>query len=127
RAVAALGLGVLLGLSPFVARNLAVDVSPFSLASSGTITFVNHNAADYDPMGGTAMSAHAAGVMQRSGGRVLPAIRETIATHGSFGSWLLLLVRKLAAVWHWYEVPNNESYDYLLLHSPVLRAVGLTF
>jgi hypothetical protein len=127
RAVAAFGLGLLMGLSPLVARNLTVGVSPFSLASSGAITFVNHNAADYDPTGGTAMSAHAAGVMQRSGGRMLPAIRETIATHGSFGRWLLLLGRKFASVWHWYEVPNNESYEYLLLHSPLILAVGLSF
>jgi hypothetical protein len=127
RAMGALGAGLLVGLTPVVARNVAVGVAPFSLASSGAITFVNHNAADYEPMGGTAMSAHAAEVMRRSGGRMLPAIVETLHTHSSFGSWLALLGRKFLAVWHWYEVPNNESYDYFLLQAPALRAVGLGF
>lgn len=127
RAVGALAVGLLVGLAPAIARNLTVGVSPFSLASSGAITFVNHNAADYEPMRGTAMSAYAAEVMRRSGGRMLPAIVETIHTHPSLGSWLALLGRKFLAVWHWYEIPNNESYDYFLLHAPVLRAVGLSF
>jgi hypothetical protein len=78
-------------------------------------------------MGGTAMSAHAAEVMRRSGGRMLPAIVETLHTHQSLGSWLALLGRKFLAVWHGYEIPNNESYDYFLLHAPALRAVGLGF
>jgi hypothetical protein len=127
RAVGALGAGLLVGLTPVVARNLAVGVAPFSLASSGAITFVNHNAADYEPMGGTAMSARAAEVMRRSGGRMPSAIVETLRTHSSLGGWLALLGRKFLAVWHWYEVPNNESYDYFLLHAPALRAVGLGF
>ena len=127
RAVGALGAGLLVGLTPVVARNLAVGVAPFSVASSGTITFVNHNAADYEPMGGTAMSVHAAEVMRRSGGRLRPAIVETLRTHPGLGSWLALLGRKFLAVWHWYEVPNNESYDYFLLHAPALRAAGLGF
>lgn len=127
RAVGALGAGLLVGLTPVVARNVAVGVAPFSLASSGAITFVNHNAADYEPMGGTAMSAHAAEVMRRSGGRMLPAIVETLHTHSSLGSWLALLGRKFLAVWHWYEIPNNESYDYFLLQAPALRAAGLGF
>jgi 4-amino-4-deoxy-L-arabinose transferase-like glycosyltransferase len=127
RAVAGLVAGMLLGLAPVVARNLAVGVAPFSLASSGAITFVNHNAADYDPMGGTAMSAHADEIMGRTGGKTVPAIRATIETHESVAAWLRLLGRKFLAVWHWYEIPNNESYDYLLLHAPMLRAVGIGF
>ncbi len=127
RAVGAMAVGALLGLSPAIGRNLAVGVAPFSLASSGTITFVNHNAADYQPMGGTAMSSHAAEVMGLSSGRALPAVVETIRTHPGTTSWLGLLGRKFLAAWHWYEIPNNESYDYFLLHTRVLRAVGLTF
>lgn len=127
RAVGALAAGLLIGLTPVIARNVAVGVAPLSLASSGAITFVNHNAADYEPMGGTAMSVHAAEVMRRSGGRMLPAIVATLRTHPSLGSWLALLGRKFLAVWHWYEIPNNESYDYFLLQAPALRAVGVGF
>jgi len=127
RSVGALAAGLAIGLSPAITRNLAVGVSPFSLASSGAITFVNHNAADYQPMGGTAMSGHAAEVMRRSGGRTLPAIVETLRTHPSVGSWLVLLGGKFLAAWHWYEIPNNESYDYFLLHTQVLRNAGLAF
>jgi 4-amino-4-deoxy-L-arabinose transferase-like glycosyltransferase len=127
RATGALALGLLIGLAPVMARNLAVGVGLYAPASSGAITFVNHNAADYEPMSGTAMSAHAAEVMNRSGGRMVPAIVETLHTHPSLGSWLALLWRKFLAVWHWYEIPNNESYDYFLLHAPALGKVGLGF
>ncbi len=127
RAVGALALGLLVGLAPVMARNVAVSVGLYSPASSGAVTFVNHNAADYEPMSGTAMSAHAADVMQRSGGRMLPAIVETLRTHPNTRSWLALLGRKFLAVWHWYEIPNNESYDYFLLQAPVLGKVGLGF
>jgi hypothetical protein len=127
RAVCALGAGLLIGLTPVLARNLAVGVAPFSLASSGAITFVNHNAADYQPLGGTAVSVYAAEVMHHSGGRMLSAIAETLRTHPSLGSWLALLGYKFLAVWHWYEIPNNESFDYFLLHAPALTAVGVGF
>jgi hypothetical protein len=127
RAVGALGAGLLIGLTPVIARNLEVGVAPLSLASSGVITFVNHNAADYEPMSGTAVSAHAAAVMQRSGGRMVPAMVETLRTHPNPESWFALLGRKFLAVWHWYEVPNNESYDYFLLLARAPRAVGLGF
>lgn len=127
RAVGALALGVLLGLSPVVARNLAVHVSPFSLASSGAITFVNHNAADYQPRSGTAMSRYAADIMSRSQGRLLPAIALTVNTHASIGRWLRLLGRKFLAVFTAYEIPNNESYDYFLLQVPIARAIGVSF
>jgi 4-amino-4-deoxy-L-arabinose transferase-like glycosyltransferase len=127
RALGALAVGLLIGLTPVIARNLAVGVAPFSLASSGAITFVNHNAVDFQPMGGTAMSAYAGQVMHRSGGRMLSAIVETLHTHPDIGSWLALLGRKFLAVWRWYEIPNNESYDYFLLHARALRAVGLSF
>jgi 4-amino-4-deoxy-L-arabinose transferase-like glycosyltransferase len=104
--------GFMLALSPLVARNAAVGVPPFSVAASGPVTFINHNAAGYDPMGGDSTSELAPGILHRTDGRLLPSVIETVRTHQSFGDWLGLLFRKLLSFWHRWEIPNNASYDY---------------
>jgi 4-amino-4-deoxy-L-arabinose transferase-like glycosyltransferase len=105
-----LGFGIL--LSPLAARNVAVGAPPWAAAGSGPITFVNHNAADYRGDMGDTLSEYADEVMEESGGRFIPAVMATLNTHTGAGSWPKLVFQKLLAFWHWYETPNNTSYDY---------------
>ncbi len=113
---AALCIAALLAvLSPLVARNVAAGVPPFAFAASGPVTFVNHNFAGYDPMGGDTTTDLAPGILHRSDGRFLPSAIETIRTHESAAAWLCLVTRKIAAFTHAWEVPNNASYDYYRL------------
>ena len=119
--------GALVALLPLLARNLAVGASPFALAGSGPHAFLYYNAADYDAFGGAATSAFAPRIMAVTDGRWLPVVRETIATHRSFSRWLALLAEKLAAAWHWLEVPDNASYYYWRLEAPWAARLAVEF
>ncbi len=119
--------GFALSLSPLVARNVAVGVSPFAFAASGPVTFINHNFAGYDPMSGDTTSDLASGILHRSDGRFLPSALETIRTHESLGAWLRLVAGKLAAFWQAWEVPNNASYDYYRLSLGTLAWILVGF
>jgi 4-amino-4-deoxy-L-arabinose transferase-like glycosyltransferase len=127
RPIGMLIAGFLVAVSPLVVRNLAVGVAPLGIASSGAITFINHNAEDYVAESGDHLSVHAAAIMHRTDGAFLPAIVATLETHGSAASWLRQLWRKALAFWHWYEVPNNTSYDYFRLHASAVSAVAVDY
>jgi hypothetical protein len=113
-----LAAGALVVLLPLVARNVAVGAPPWALGASGPHAFLYYNAADYEAFGGASTSAFAPRIMATTDGRWLPVVRETIATHRSVGRWLGLLAEKLAASWHWLEVPDNASYYYWRLEAP---------
>lgn len=126
RAGLAMAGGVLAVLSLLIARNVVVGVAPFGLASSGAITFVSHNTADYDAsLGGFAVSAHAARIMGDSDGRFLSAIEATLQTH-SVGSYLGQLWSKFATMWHWFEQPDNSNFYLYRRYAGVLY-IPVTF
>jgi hypothetical protein len=114
-------------LSPVVARNLAVGAPPFVLSATGGWTFLNHNAEDYVPAVGDTVTRHAGEILNRSGGRLVATVAATIGTHGSFAGWLALLFGKLAAFWHWYEMPNNANYYVYRMLAPRLDGLRLPF
>jgi 4-amino-4-deoxy-L-arabinose transferase-like glycosyltransferase len=119
--------GALVVLFPLAARNVAVGAPPWALGGSGPHAFLYYNAADYDAFGGAATSAFAPRIMATTDGRWLPVVRETIATHGSSSRWLALLGEKLAASWHWLEVPDNASYYYWRLEAPWAARIAVEF
>ena len=126
RAVALAG-GLAVCLLPLAARNLAVGVPPLTLQSVATITFINANAAGFSPDEGFRVSKHAAAIMANTDGAFIPAAMETLKTHPTSWSYLKLLGSKFAAVWNWYEVPNNQNFYYFRLHSRILRDLPVTF
>lgn len=111
--------GVITGMSPLVARNLAVGLPPFESAVTPTPTFIMGNAVDATASSGTRYSHWQPTILAREGWSFLPAARATIATHDSVGDWLELLLRKFLRFWHWYELPDNTNYDYFRLHAPL--------
>lgn len=118
--LAALALaGVLSGMSPLVARNLAVGLPPFESAVTPTPTFIMGNAVDATASSGTRYSHWQPTILAKDGWSFLPAARATIATHDSVGDWLALLLRKFLRFWHWYELPDNVNYDYFRLQTPL--------
>ena len=114
-------VGFLLALAPVVARNLTVGAPPLAFSATGGWTFMNHNAEDYDPRAGDTVTRHAASIMSRTGGRLLPAVVETLRTQRSPADWPVQLGGKLATFWHWYEMPNNASFEYYRRQAPVSR------
>jgi hypothetical protein len=65
------------------------------------------------------VSAHAPAILAQTGGDPARVIVATLRTHDSLASWLGLLWRKLAGFWHWYEIPDNASYEYFRLQAPL--------
>jgi hypothetical protein len=128
RSAAAMVAGLVISLSPLMARNLAVGVSPLSLPSAGAIFFICANAEDTMPEAGSYFSIqHGAAIMGETGGRFLPSVIATLQTLPTTWSYLKLLWRKFALMWHWYELPNNTNFYYYRLHSKVLRYLPVTF
>jgi hypothetical protein len=124
---AALALGTLLALTPAVARNVAVGVSPLALSSVGPLVFLMSNTVDYAPEEGFAVDDHVPRILSESDGDGAAMVRGALATHPGVGSYLGQLWRKLAAAWNWYEAPNNTNFYYYRLQSRVLGALPLTF
>ncbi|MHB8067500.1 MAG: glycosyltransferase family 39 protein [Desulfobaccales bacterium] len=127
RTAAALAGGLVICLLPVLARNLAVGVPALTLQSVAAITFINANAAGFSPGEGFFVSKHAAAIMAHTDGAFSPAVIETVKTHANLWSLLKMLGAKFAAVWHWYEVPNNQNFYYFRLHSRILRDLPVTF
>src|ERR1051326_2577413 len=119
--------GVLLGLSPAIARNLIVGVSPFTLAADRGVTLVGGSDASATPeMGGGGWNfARVEYVMEQSDAKSWPAMKMSLASHGSAAHFAWLLARKFAKFWQWYEEPDNQNFYYFRLYSTMLR-VSLT-
>jgi 4-amino-4-deoxy-L-arabinose transferase-like glycosyltransferase len=128
RSLAALVCGLVISLTPLMARNIAVGGSPLRLPGVGAITFILSNTENFPPEEGFFIDLkHAPLIMEETGGRFLPALVKTLKTHSTPWDYLKLLWRKFAVMWHWYEIPNNTNFYYYRLHSSVLRFTPFTF
>jgi len=129
RRVGALAAGVLIAVSPVIARNLAVGAPALTLASPGLANLIFGLGGAAEPrLGASAYDFASYGeIMHRTGGRLVPAVVETLRTHGSAGALLGFLGRKLLYVWHWYEIPNNVNFYLAESGTPILRALPVRF
>jgi len=124
---AAVAGGLVLALLPLAARNLAVGVSPWALASSGALTFASTNEPQYLPEVGFGVNVPVlAEILGDSDGRSVPAVTATWRRQDP-ASYLLLLWQKWTRLWHWYEIPNNENFYYLRRQAAVLEWLPITF
>ena len=112
-------LGMLLATAPLMARNAFVGAPLTSLASQQSVS-ITASCVDYNRTGG-ALSVHSARILYESGGRFLPAMKLTLATHPGWSSVLCMFIDKFRLIWHWREIPDNASLGYFQLHSSVLR------
>jgi len=126
RCGAGLGLGLILGLSPLVVRNVAVGVSPLSTASSAGPAFALWNS--YEPgITGEAWRLEATSrIMEQTGGKS-SVFFPTLRTHPNVVSYLRLPVMKFSRAWGWYEKPDSANFYYYRLHSATLRIMPFTF
>lgn len=123
--------GVIAALSPFMARNLAVGVSPYGIAGTGGATFICTNAADVKmdrPLReGPVSFRYLPEIMGSTNGQFVPAVAYTLLTHRTYWSYATLIWNKFALLWHWYESPDNCNFYYFQLHSAVLNFMPITF
>lgn len=123
----AMALGVALGMSPLVARNVSVGVRPLAWASVGPFTFLADNEASYDPdIGAQGLSPAQVRIMGETDGRMGEIVRASLASHPT-GGWARMLARKFAKMWHWYEEPDNQNFYYAKRHSELLARMPFTF
>ncbi|MEM7306913.1 MAG: glycosyltransferase family 39 protein [Planctomycetota bacterium] len=127
RCGAALLLGIAVGFSPVVARNLTVGTPALETASGGRMTFAVSNNAGCSAENGFLATRGMAGVLDEAPPGLLPVARATVDTHGGFGGWLALVGAKLAAVLRGRELANNTNFYFYRRHAPVLAALPITF
>jgi tetratricopeptide (TPR) repeat protein len=126
RRVAVLVAGVLIGIAPLLLRNLVVGAPLFSSTTRAPLAFIMGNAPGALPVG-AAIPESTASILQSTDYGTLATLRETLKAHeGSMGTLLDYQWQKLQGLFNSYEVPDNPSYYYLALKSPVLRW-GLRF
>jgi 4-amino-4-deoxy-L-arabinose transferase-like glycosyltransferase len=122
-----LAAGFAAAIAPVVARNIAVQLPPFTLATSGPLTFVAANDVNTMPDVGFGIDAPLlARFLGETSGGWRPAIAQTFASH-TLASYGGLLWRKWDRSWHWFEIPNNENFYYLQMQAPVLAWLPVTF
>jgi len=121
--------GMLLALSPLLARNVAVGAPPFAISTRGPYAFVNGNAQGSTGVGwfppetrATLLDGHAREILPEARGRLLPTVARTLATHRDepFG-YVRLLAAKAGALLGAYEVPNNVDFHAFQRALPWLR------
>ena len=120
-AAACLVLGVSLSLAPLLARNRLAGAPLLALDSRSGENVILGLAPDSFAVG-LVHSPSLGILLDRSGGRFLPALRETLgAWQGDWRAFLRLQVLKLRALLDPIEVPDNLSFAYGLDLSPGLR------
>jgi hypothetical protein len=119
--------GLLIPLTLLAARNVAVNVPPLSLASSGVLTFVASNEIHYLPDVGFGIDAPVlAAVLGDANGRWRPAVAATLRTQ-SVGTDIQMIWQKWDRAWHWYEIPNNANFYYMRTQVAMLAWLPVTF
>ena len=118
-------VGMVIVLTPLLARNIAVGASPTGLSSVTAVTFLSANSHDSYPRG-FFVSDYVAPVMAKTNGRVVPTFIETLKTQ-SFVNYTMLMWDKFSLLWHWYEIPNNANFYYYRLHAQILQWLPVTF
>jgi 4-amino-4-deoxy-L-arabinose transferase-like glycosyltransferase len=126
-AAAAVLAGVILALSPAMARNLIVGVAPLQLSSVGAVTFIATNGPDQHADMSFYASAAIPQILEaaRAGGPGV--VTRTIAMHDGIGAYAGLVGRKIAMTWRWFEKPNNVSFAYFAKHAWVLHLMPVRF
>jgi hypothetical protein len=120
--------GLAAALSPLVIRNVLVGAPPLAMSAVTGINVGLSSVEGFEPEAGVRYhNPHLADVMAASEGRLLPAFAAALRTHPSPLSYGRLVVRKILAVWHWFESPDNVNPYYFRLHSAALSTAPVTF
>ena len=127
--LAALLLGVLLGVSPWATRNILLGVPPLTTAGGvyGGSAMANYNTVEVQWDSCSMVSSPMPRIVHDTGGKILPSMLEAFKTHRDVWSILGMFWNKFDAMWHWWERPDNVSSYFYELYTPVLRWLPVTF
>lgn len=114
-------VGALIIYTPLLIRNSIVGVPLFTQNAIGSISVIASNDVNYNPEESYELNLkNTTEIIDKTGGQTIPSFLLSMKTHPGVFSYLTLLIKKLALVFHWYEFPNNENFYYYRLHSQVL-------
>ena len=120
-------LGFSLMLLPLILRNVAVGVSPFSVAGTGAIVFATANEKTVEPTQIFVVDAPlTAAIFSKTDAKMLPTAIETIKSHDNFLGFLGLVAGKFFAIFHWVEIHNNINFYFYRQCAPILKWLGVT-
>lgn len=118
--------GFLVALIPLVLRNTAVGAPLLSSTTRAPLAFIMGNAPGAMPVG-AAIPESTVAILGASDYGLASTVVETLRAHrGDAGTLLAMQWAKLQGLFNSYEVPDNPSFYYAALQSPVL-AWGLRF
>ncbi len=118
--------GFVLALIPLVLRNAAVGAPLLSSTTRAPLAFIMGNAPGAAPVG-AAIPDSTVTILGASDYGLVSTVVETLRAHrGDVGTLLAMQWMKLQGLFSSYEVPDNPSFYYAALKSPVL-AWGLRF
>lgn len=117
--------GFLAALLPLFIRNAAVGAPLLSSTTRAPLVFIMGNAPDAVPVG-AAIPPSTGEILAASDYRLGSTILETLRAHDGPGRLISMQWEKLSGLLNSYEVPDNPSFYYAALESPVL-AWGLRF
>jgi 4-amino-4-deoxy-L-arabinose transferase-like glycosyltransferase len=120
-ALASFAAGVVVGLVPLAARNLAVGVPPWAMSAVGGHGVVLGHAPDAVPAGFMVPDS-AKAIILEAHGSVAASIRLTLASY--HGDWLRLLYNeaaRTAAILASFEAGDNVSWYYFVNRWPLIR------
>lgn len=124
RAAAGFLAGLLLALSPLVARNVAVGAPPLAFDTRPLVGVPWANARGADGSG--SVSPHTLRVLREAGGSTLAAAAGTLRTWADDPLGLpALLARKLASAFQRTEIADDASFDFFRRRLPVLARLPL--
>jgi 4-amino-4-deoxy-L-arabinose transferase-like glycosyltransferase len=121
RAVPLFVAGIVLGLLPLLARNVAVGVAPWALSNGATERVVYGHAVDSQPVGFSLPRA-AKSILEQADGHTLRAAALTLATFG--GDWARLArneATNVLAIFAGFEPADNADWYYFVDRSTLLR------
>jgi 4-amino-4-deoxy-L-arabinose transferase-like glycosyltransferase len=118
---AALVVGLtVLTLSPLFIRNAVVGAPLLSSSNRFPEAFIQGHARGTMAWG-LVIPNESRQILERSQGRSLAVVRETLATHDHPGTWLKLMGAKLLMLLDPFEMPDNVSFYFMERISPVIR------
>lgn len=115
--------GLALALSPIVARNLAVGVSPFQIAVTPGTVYAVFNSAGSDPYLFRVNPGALAPIMERAGGSLLGAIKACLESFSGPSDVGLFYLRKGVGLLVPFENPDNANFYYAAVIDPLLAVL----
>jgi hypothetical protein len=118
-------VGLLVGLAPVVARNVAVGTPALQLAVTGSTVYAVFNAAGSSPYFFEVRPAAFTPVLEASGGRLAATVLGCLRSFAGVGDAAAFYLQKLGGIAIPFENPDNANFYYAAVQSPLLGAPRL--